>query len=200
MAGGPNYKINNDNEANEGALITIYQLENDDLENNIYHLAKKNNLVIDIEKKYESAVIGNLAGLVLEITDILNHPIFTATLNFATAASVGKFLFSAANKALAKGKTFKMSNKGIGYIAAYLNKDRLYEKDLEIIGPFSITNPNSTLDDLTNINISGLDSVFGILIAFKIKKNEKTNQINWEIYNNQGKLILSWETYEDLIF
>lgn len=196
MAGGPNYKINNDDIC-EDTLITIYQVENDDLEEVIEKSAKKNNLVIDTKKKHESAVIGDLAGLSLEITNILNHPIFTAVLNFATAVSIGKFLVSIISNALKKEKSFKISDKGIGYIAAFLNKDKASEKNLEVIGPFSISNPNSTLDNLTNINISGLDKIFGVLIAFKFEKSEKINQTNWEIYNNQGKLILSWETYED---
>ncbi|MER2174971.1 MAG: hypothetical protein ABS911_09850 [Carnobacterium sp.] len=196
MAGGPNYKINNDDTCEE-ALITIYQVENDDLEEVIGKLAKKNNLVIDTKKKHESAAIGDLAGLSLEITNILNHPTFIAVLNFAAAVPIGKFLFSIVSNALKKGKSFKLSDNGIGYIAKFLNKDKVSEKNLEVIGPFSISNPNSTLDNLVDINISGLDKIFGVLIAFKFEKSEKSNQTNWEIYNNQGKLILSWETYED---
>lgn len=195
MAGGPNHKINNDTNY-EDALITIYQVEDDDLGEGIGKLAKMNGLLIDTEKKHESAVIGDLAGLSLEITNILNHPIFTAGLNFAAAVSIGNFLFSVIKNALKKGKSFNISDKGVGYIAAFLNKDKESEKDLEVIGPFSISNPNSALDNLTDINISGLDKIFGVLIAFKFKKSEQSNQTNWEIYNNQGKLILSWETYE----
>lgn len=196
MAGGPNYKIKNE-DTFESALITIYQVDNDNSEEIIEELAKKNNLVINTKKKHESAVVGNLAGLALEITNILNHPIFTAGLNLAAAVSIGKFLFSIANNALERGKNFKISDKGIGYIATFLNKDKVYKKDLEVIGPLSIVNPNATLNNLTDIKISGLDKIFGVLIAFKFKKSGKINQTNWEIYNNQGTLVLSWETYED---
>ena len=70
------------------------------------------------------------------------------------------------------------------------------EKDLEVIGPFSISNPNPALHDLTDINISGLDKISGVLIAFKFKVNEQINQTNWEIYNNRGEVIISWETHE----
>ncbi|MER2294759.1 MAG: hypothetical protein ABS913_05460 [Desemzia incerta] len=173
-------------------------MKNTNLEEVIEKLAKENNLVIETKKKNESAVISDLAGLSLKIVNVLNHPIFTAGLNFAAAVSIGKFLYLLTEDSLKKEKRVKISDKGIGYIATFLNKSKVPEKKLEIIGPFSISNPNNALNKLTDINISGLDKIFGVLIAFKFEKSERSNQTNWEIYNNQGELVLSWETYEDI--
>ncbi|HCU0731597.1 TPA: hypothetical protein OUF21_002289 [Enterococcus faecalis] len=195
MAGGPNYKVTNE-DTQEDALITIYQVENSDLEEVVEKIAEENNLSIDKRKQQESAAVGSLAGLALEVINILNHPTFTAALNLAAAIPVGRFLYLTIKDAIKKGKSFKISAKGIGYIATFLNKDKVSEKDLEVIGPFSISNPNPALHDLTDINISGLDKISGVLIAFKFKVNEQINQTNWEIYNNRGEVIISWETHE----
>ncbi|MCM6832308.1 hypothetical protein [Leuconostoc mesenteroides] len=195
MAGGPNYKVTNE-DTQEDALITIYQVENSDLEEVVEKIAEENNLSIDKRKQQESAAVGSLAGLALEVINILNHPTFTAALNLAAAIPVGRFLYLTIKDAIKKGESFKISAKGIGYIATFLNKDKVSEKDLEVIGPFSISNPNPALHDLTDINISGLDKISGVLIAFKFKVNEQINQTNWEIYNDRGEVIISWETHE----
>lgn len=195
MAGGPNYKVTNE-DTQEDALITIYQVENSDLEEVVEKITEENNLSIDKRKQQESAAVGSLAGLALEVINILNHPTFTAALNLAAAIPVGRFLYLTIKDAIKKGESFKISAKGIGYIATFLNKDKVSEKDLEVIGPFSISNPNPALHDLTDINISGLDKISGVLIAFKFKVNEQINQTNWEIYNDRGEVIISWETHE----
>lgn len=68
----------------------------------------------------------------------------------------------------------------------------IYEKEL---GPYSISDPNDKLLELVNIDISGLDRIFGTQIGFQIQSDDGITQTEWKIYNSMSKLILSWKVY-----
>ena len=199
MAGGPGIKSKKNPHYDE-PLLTIYKTENSNIEDFIQSEIDKNDSPLKLQISNQSAAIGELAGLATEIIDLLTGPFVTSIINLYGLITIGSHLTSFINKASTNNQKIKVSEKGIGYIATYLNEDKLLNNQdfVEFIGPYSISNPNSTLNDLVNINISGLDKISGVLIAFKFKESLETFRIEWQIYNNSGQLVLSWVTYDSL--
>lgn len=197
MAGGPGIKSKNTHHYEE-SLLTIYKTENSNIEDFIQSEIYKNDIPLKLQKSHQSAVIGELAGLATEVIDLLTGPLVMSIVNLSGLMAIGFKLTSFIKKANANNQKVKVSEKGIGYIATYLNEDKLVNNQdfVEFIGPYSISNPNSTLSELTNIHISGLDKIFGVLVALKFKEGIETFRIEWQIYNNCGQLVLSWTTYD----
>ena len=197
MAGGPGIKSKKIIHYEE-SLLTIYKTENSNIEDFVQSEIDKNDLPLKLQKSHQSAALGELAGLATEIIDLLTGPLITSVVNLSGLIAVGFQLTSFIKKATANNQKVKVSGKGVGYIATYLNEDKLVNNQdfIEFIGPYSITNPNSTLSELTNIHISGLDKISGVLVALKFKEDIETFRIEWQIYNNSGQLVLSWTTYD----
>lgn len=175
-------------------LLVIYQTENIDTKD-IYYTIKEEKLPLQIQQSHHSAAIGELAGIATEIIDILNSDFLTSAINLKEAIAIGALLITVAKKAIDKAKKVKFSDKAIGYVAISENQEAVIgNKDfLGTIGPYYIQEPNEVLNQLTNIHISGLDRVFGVLIAFRFKENNRV-RISWEIYNNEMRKVLTWDT------
>lgn len=175
-------------------LMVIYQSEDLNTENITYTITEEE-LPLQIQQTHQSAILGELAGMTTEIIDMLNSDFLASVINLKEAIAIGALLITTAKKAIEKGKKVKLSDKAIGYVATTENQEVIVgnKEFLGTVGPYYIQDPNTTLDQLTNINISGLDRVSGVLIAFQFKEGNRI-RITWEIYNNEMKKVLYWST------
>ncbi len=175
-------------------LLVIYQTDEFDT-SEIGQLIQEQGLPLEVRTTVQFAAIGELAGVAVEIIEALNSDYLTAVINLNEIIVIGTLLIKTVRKMTKQGKKVKLSEKGVAYSVIAQKKEKIYGNSnfLGTVGPFYIHNPNDTLDKLTDIHISGLDNVSGVLFGLRFKERNY-NRISWEIYSNEMKKILSWDT------
>ena len=157
---------------------------------NLYELNE-----VSINETNESAVVGEWAGEAIEIVSNFVELFDTASIKgLINLYNLGKILVKSKEYVESKNKKFTTSPKAI--LAMELaNNELVTDGSLTIIGPYSISDPNDKLLELVNIDISGLDRIFGTQIGFQNQSDDGITQTEWKIYNSMSKLILSWKIY-----
>ena len=177
----------------EEPLLVIYQVEEcDDI-----ILSQEINQFMEVKYSQESAAIGELAGRTLQLLSALDSEFVNGVLNLVDIISIGSGLISLIQVAKKLGKKFKLSAKGTAYVSMRENREFLkkYDTSIQMIGPYNIEKPNQLLNELMDIEISGLDGINGVFLGLKYIKNNQVC-ISWKMYNNAMEEMLAWESYE----